>query len=62
MQEQQDVLVPWKRRDGGPEASRYYHLFRKGELAALVRNAGGEVLAEGWVKGNWYVEARRRSA
>lgn len=57
--EEQNVLVPWKRRDGQPEESRYYHLFRGGELASLVKEAGGEVKEESWVKGNWLVEARK---
>lgn len=47
---EQDVMVPWKTREGGSEVTyqRYYHLFRKGELEECVEKAGGEVLASGY--------------
>ena len=34
-----DVDVPWRRSDGRV-VPRFYHLFREGELAAMVRDAG----------------------
>jgi tRNA (uracil-5-)-methyltransferase TRM9 len=37
-----DVLVPWKRRD--KTFYRYYHLFSYGELEALVKKAGFQVV------------------
>ena len=57
---QQDVLVPWKRRDGAQQDARYYHLFKEGELAALVQQAGASILASEWVRGNWVIEACKK--
>lgn len=37
-----ETLVPWRRRSGNLE--RYYYLFTYGELAALARRAGFEVV------------------
>lgn len=59
----QDVMVPWvMRRKGEDEKTfqRYYHLYRKGELEDDVRNAGGEVVENGYEKDNWWVVARPR--
>ncbi|KAL7623851.1 tRNA methyltransferase, has a role in tRNA modification [Parahypoxylon ruwenzoriense] len=36
---------------------RYYHLYRKGELEEDVVTAGGEVLASGYEKDNWWAIA-----
>lgn len=38
-----DVFVPWHRADGHV-VQRFYHLFREGELAALLTNAGLELV------------------
>ncbi|QIX01803.1 hypothetical protein AMS68_007320 [Peltaster fructicola] len=65
-QDSQDVMVPWvlkqaKSAGGGPEKTfhRYYHLYRKDELEADIRAAGGEVVAAGYEKDNWWAIARR---
>lgn len=91
---EQDQLVPWVMKGGGPGGSavktvtpdssdaavggevesgtesskgkgkeedrvfeRYYHIYRKGELEADVRSAGGVVVDSGWEKDNWWVIA-----
>ncbi|TKA28309.1 hypothetical protein B0A54_16108 [Friedmanniomyces endolithicus] len=71
----QDVMVPCVMRGskkgaargeevgGGGEDrvfSRYYHLYRKGELEGDVERAGGEVVEGGWERDNWWVVARPR--
>ncbi|KAI9500097.1 S-adenosyl-L-methionine-dependent methyltransferase [Coemansia spiralis] len=39
---------------------RYYHLFREGELPALLQQVGGcEIIESGYDKDNWYVIARK---
>jgi len=52
----QDVMVPWKTRQGSEEVTyqRYYHLFKKGELEDYVLKAGGKVLDAGYEKDNWW--------
>jgi tRNA (uracil-5-)-methyltransferase TRM9 len=47
---EQDVMVPWKTREGAEEVTyqRYYHLFRKGELEDCVVKAGGKVVDSGY--------------
>jgi tRNA (uracil-5-)-methyltransferase TRM9 len=60
----QDVFVPWVLGDGLVER-RYYHMFARGELRALVDEAtsalggGVQVVQEGWERSNHYVELRR---
>ena len=36
---------------------RYYHLYRKGELEADIKQAGGMVLESGYEKDNWWAIA-----
>lgn len=47
---EQDVMVPWKTREGAQEVTsqRYYHLFRKGELEDCVEKARGKVMDSGY--------------
>ena len=62
--DKQDVMVPWvmKQRASGHENgkedtktfSRYYHLYRSGELEQDVLHAGGCVLEAGYEKDNWW--------
>lgn len=66
---QQDVLVPWKLtpRKGQKEEngdnnvySRYYHLFKQGELDALFEQIEGvEIETSGYDRDNHYVIARK---
>ncbi|KAJ2369814.1 tRNA methyltransferase, has a role in tRNA modification [Coemansia sp. RSA 2607] len=70
----QDVLVPWvvpssrnksEMRDSDDTDDkvyhRYYHLFRKGELADLFETAGGcDITEVGYDKDNWYVIATKQ--
>jgi ubiquinone/menaquinone biosynthesis C-methylase UbiE len=62
-----DVLIPWK--GGKTRAMRYYHSFTKGELAALCRAAGFDVVDNyytkagvrtGWWKGDNLVTICRK--
>lgn len=58
----QDQLVPWVLREEKKEGKtfhRYYHLFRQGELEGMVREAGGEVVRNGYDRDNWWAVARR---
>jgi len=61
----QDVLVPWKLKQGGDdgedkELKRFYHVFEEGELEELVNRAGGlEVLDSYYDQGNWCCIARK---
>jgi tRNA (uracil-5-)-methyltransferase TRM9 len=45
-----DVDVPWRRADG-TAVSRFYHLFRRGELESLMTAAGLTVL-RAWREGD----------
>lgn len=59
----QDVLVPW--RTGEREESRYYHLFKRGELEELFLEADrkglkSSFLESGYDRDNWYVIFQRR--
>ena len=60
----QDVMVPWVMRQG-PEPdkifSRYYHLYRRGELEHDIIEAGGVILEAGYEKDNWWAVAAPRS-
>lgn len=38
---------------------RYYHLFKKGELDALVLEAGGKILESGYDRDNWYIKFQK---
>lgn len=38
---------------------RYYHLYKKGELAANCVAAGGKIIEEGYEKDNWWCIAER---
>lgn len=54
----QDVLVPWT--CGDVVHQRYYHLFKSGELEAVVVEAGGmRILDSGYDRDNWWVECER---
>lgn len=44
--------------DGG-SYQRYYHLFKKGELDELVKEAGGTILDSGYDRDNWYVKFQK---
>ncbi|KAJ2716853.1 tRNA methyltransferase, has a role in tRNA modification [Coemansia spiralis] len=59
----QDYLVPWvvPGAEGGDAVyQRYYHLFRKGELEALVEKAGGcTIAAAGYENDNHWIVAQR---
>lgn len=58
-QDQQDVLVPWS--TDGVIRKRYYHLFRQGELEALVHGTGLFVLEyHGNDRDNWYTCYRKK--
>ena len=57
----QDVMVPWVMRSGAHDDRvfhRYYHLYRRGELEADVAAAGGQVVAAGYEKDNWWIIAQ----
>jgi len=54
----QDVLVPWRRADGSA-VSRFYHLFRAGELERLAQSAGLAV-ERAWREGENHVVIARR--
>lgn len=41
--------------DKSTEFQRYYHLFKKGELDELVKEAGGTILENGYDRDNWYI-------
>ena len=56
----QDVIVPWVMKQGSEEGktfSRYYHLYRQGELEHDIVEAGGLVLEAGYEKDNWWAIA-----
>lgn len=76
-EEEQDVFVPWRFRDPEPgqedrSFQRYYHLFRHGELTALVNEAAASIVrpddayqiqltfkdngSERWERENWVAE------
>ncbi len=61
--DRQDVLVPWTMRAAAAAPpQRFYHLFRRGELEALVEGMRPRLLAveeSGYDRDNWYVVARR---
>lgn len=61
----QDVMVPWVMKQG-PEPdktfSRYYHLYRRGELEHDIIEAGGVILEAGYEKDNWWAVAAPRSS
>lgn len=38
---------------------RYYHLYKKGELEKNAEDAGGEVVANGYERDNWYAVIRK---
>lgn len=38
---------------------RYYHLFKKGELDELVKEAGGTILESGYDRDNWYIKFQK---
>ena len=59
----QDVMVPWVMKQGpepGKTFSRYYHLYRQGELEHDIVEAGGVVLEAGYEKDNWWAVAAPR--
>lgn len=66
--DEQDVMVPWVMKQKstndsvGEEKtfSRYYHLYREGELEHNIAEAGGTVLESGYEKDNWWAIASRR--
>jgi len=62
LETEQDVLVPWQVKGNGIAATheRYYHLFRKGELDALILEAGGAIECTGFDQDNWYVVFTKR--
>lgn len=39
---------------------RYYHLYRKGELEEIIKEAGGEVVEAGYDKDNWWAIVTRK--
>ncbi|XP_024941606.1 alkylated DNA repair protein alkB homolog 8 isoform X2 [Cephus cinctus] len=50
-----DVLVPWKRKDGG-NFLRFYHVFQEGELVELCQSiADAKVCDVYYDQGNWCV-------
>lgn len=62
----QDVMVPWVRKEkGGDDKSeestktfhRYYHLYESQELERDIAAAGGHVLDQGYEKDNWWAIA-----
>ena len=57
----QDIMVPWHTNENGTMVTykRYYHVFVKGELEDLVKNAGFSITNSGCDKGNWYVEGHK---
>ena len=60
----QDVMVPWVMKQGpepGKTFSRYYHLYRQGELEHDIVEAGGVILEAGYEKDNWWAVAAPRS-
>lgn len=60
----QDQLVPWVLREDKKEGKtfhRYYHLFKQGELEELIREAGGEIVRNGYDRDNWWAVASRAS-
>lgn len=66
--DQQDVMVPWimktpsndRRNECSKTFSRYYHLYRQGELESDLIQAGGSVVESGHEKDNWWAIAVRR--
>ena len=38
---------------------RYYHLFKKGELDELVKEADGTILESGYDRDNWYIKFQK---
>ncbi|OAX80972.1 hypothetical protein ACJ72_04692 [Emergomyces africanus] len=65
----QDVIVPWVRKEkGGDNKSanstktfhRYYHLYESQELERDIDAAGGHVLDHGYEKDNWWAIASLR--
>lgn len=65
----QDILIPWmlpksqKEPEADPEIKyRYYHLYRKGELADNCLKAGNcSIVEEGYEKDNWWIVIRKTS-
>ena len=60
--DQQDVMVPWVRKDmhsgaEGETFNRYYHLYQAGELEQDIANAGGSILESGYERDNWWAIA-----
>ncbi|MCJ1384946.1 tRNA methyltransferase, has a role in tRNA modification [Xylographa soralifera] len=62
--DEQDVMVPWVMKgnhSGGVQKaqtfSRYYHLYRQGELERDIKEAGGFVIESGYEKDNWWAIA-----
>ncbi|CAG2219912.1 ALKBH8 [Mytilus edulis] len=55
--QQQDVLVPWERKDQDNNTTsfhRYYHVFKEGELEEMCgRISGCHVLEKYYDQGNW---------
>lgn len=56
-----DMLVPWKRKDGGGGDGkktflRFYHVFDEGELQQLCEKVSGiDVIESYYDQGNWCV-------
>lgn len=65
----QDVMVPWvmKQKITGPDTeesktfSRYYHLYRQGELEHDIVEARGHIVDSGYEKDNWWAIAVRKT-
>lgn len=63
----QDVMVPWVMKTGKAKSSdgeakeatfqRYYHLYRSSELEEDIEAVGGEIVASGYEKDNWWAIA-----
>lgn len=62
--QQQDVLVPWERKDQDNNTTsfhRYYHVFKEGELEEMCgRISGCHVLEKYYDQGNWAVIVQKQ--
>lgn len=45
--------------DDSSSFQRYYHLFKKGELDELVKEAGGEILESDYDRDNYYIKFKK---
>ncbi|KAI3662442.1 hypothetical protein MP638_003582 [Amoeboaphelidium occidentale] len=62
----QDVFVSWNKAGVEEVFYRYYHVFKEGELGALVRDAlakgnmeASTIIKTGYDRDNWYIEVQK---